>query len=405
MREIDSASNRGYDISPRSGRVPPFAYQSVDAFNAALEAKNAYQYGKNELYFRDGFPALAQIENQLAQLVGAEPGHVLLTNTGMGAIIAAIEVAHPTAGDTVLHAIKSYSKTSDYITGDLRERGVKTVNVDVGSLESIAVAVERERPKIMVFETVSNEKDMAILDVERFLALPVLREVNPLIILDNTVPTDSNLPLADLIKKTDLRVIGVESGTKSYALNQELAGILFTYDEVLLQQLQKMRRRGIGTVNPSLVDTLLGVIPPTKEQFDQENKAITRNTRDVALACSQAPGSFEKFVVSHPNLASHPQSDLANSLYPDGSSPVFFIQPTRPDITTETIVRALEKSLLAHGLIPGRDFYFAQSFEFNKIGISWDKNAGYVRIAGGLENPEQLAKVQQALQAGLAAIS
>ncbi len=387
------------------GRVPPFAYESAQAFDVALEAKNAYRYDKNELYYRDGFPALAQVEDQLAGLVGAELGHVLLTNTGMAAIVAAIEVGHPTAGDKVLHAFQSYSKTNEYITGDLRERGVKTVGVDIGSLASITAAIERERPKILVFETVSNGTEMAILDAERFLALPVLKEVNPLIILDNTIPTDSNLPLASLIKKTGLRVIGVESGTKSYALNQELAGILFTYDESLLEQLHKIRRRGIGTVNPSVVETLLGVIPPTKEQFDRENKAIARNTRDLALACSQAPGSFEKFVVLHPNLPDHPQSDLANSLYPDGCSPVFFIQPAQPNITAEIIVRSLEKSLLDHDLIPGRDFYFAQSFGFNRIGISWDKNAGCVRIAGGLENPEQLAKVQRALQAGLAAVN
>ena len=259
-------------------RSPGFAALDVETFGKVLQAKENFEYGQHEMYFRDGFPALYELESHVAMLVGADKGRVLLTNTGMSALYTAIEAASPSKGDLVVHNFQGYSQTEWLVTEKLTDRGVNHVSVDTGSLSDIEDALKKYSPKIVLFETVVNGPLMSVLDVERFLSLPVLQELDPLVILDNTFPTGSNLPLAEMLQRTDLKVIGVESATKSYALNQELGGVLFTYNEFCLQSLLK-NRRGIGTIlGPSAVETIRAVVPKTKEQFDCEHRLATQNT-------------------------------------------------------------------------------------------------------------------------------
>ncbi len=388
-----------HELTPRR---PRFSYPSMDGFNGAYDAKDRYLYSNHELYPRDGFPSLAKVEDHIAELVGIEQGHVLLTTSGMSAIVTAIEIAHPTTGDVILHGFESYSKSGEYIKEDLVERGVRPVAVSIQEFDRIEAALQKHRPKIIFFETVSNGTEMEVLDIERFLELPILHEVNPLIILDNTLPTSSHLPLAELIKESGLRIIGVESGTKSYAMNQDLAGIVYTYDEELLRELHRKRRRG-DSPSASLVATLAGVIPPTKEQFDRENRLIAHNTAQLAKAAWEAVDP-SLLLVTHHWLLNHPQQELAERLYPDGAASVFFISPMRhwdnADVSVEDTARVIVDEFISHGLEPDRDFYIAQSFGFNKTGISIVPR-GYVRIAGGLETTEQLAVVEQSLVEGL----
>lgn len=387
------------ELSPR---IPRFSYPSMDRFMEVCDAKNHYRYGQHELYPRNGFPSLAQVENHIAQLVGIEEGYALLTGSGMSAIVTAFEIAHPTAGDVILHGFESYSKSGEYIVDDLVPRGVKPVAVSIQEFDRIENALRNHRPTIVFFETVSNGAEMEVLDIQRFLALPVLHEVNPLIILDNTLPTDSHLSLAKFMKESDIRIIGVESGTKSYVMNQDLAGIIYTYNDELLQKLYRKRCRG-DSPGTSLVATLAGVIPPTKEQFDRENRTIAHNTAQLARGAWEVVDP-SKLLITHHGLPNHPQRDLAERLYPDGATPVFFISPMRHwdsiDVLVEDTAQAIVDSFMSHGLEPDKDFYIAESFGFNKTGISIVPR-GYVRIAGGLETPEQLSVVQQALVEGL----
>ena len=377
-------------------RAPPFAFASFEAYDQALKQKNGYQYDKDQLYHRDGFPALWQLEQQIAGLVGADGDHVLLTTSGMSAVTSAIELSAPTRDDVVLHSSQGYSETIGYITEDLRERGIRPKAVDAGSINNIARALQIHRPKLTVLETGTNAPEMWLLEVERFLELQVLHEVDPWIVLDNTLPTNSHLPLAELIRNSSLKILGVESATKSYALNQDLGGIVFTYHPIALEKIHKKRRRVGAAPGPSLVEKLKGVIPPDKEQFDRENRTIAYNTLQLAIACFQATGSGEKFVVSHPNLPGHPNYDYAQRRYPNGVTPVFFIQPS--DITLSE--RMIAESFEHNGIT--ENCYIAQSFGFDKTGLLYQR--GYVRVAGGLENPSQVATLQEQFSQALSSL-
>lgn len=377
-------------------RVPRFASPDVDTFQRVLEAKGGFQYGEHEMYFRDGFPALYALETHVAMLVGADRDHVLLTNTGMSALCTAVEVASPTKGDVIVHGYQGYSQTQAFVREDLYERGIQSVAVDSGSLQEIETTIRKYRPKVVLFETVVNGPVMSTLDVEGLLALPALRELNPFVILDNTFPTNASLPLADILQRTDGKVIGVESATKSYALNQEGGGVLYTYDPFCLEKLHRKRRRIGTTPGYSAVSTIQAVIPPTKEQFDREHMLATWNTLMLAKACAEVES--DRFVVLYPNLPNHPNYEFASEHFPYGAAPVFFIQPAVPFLSVIDIAKQFEQS----GVL--KDCHLAQSFCFDKTGVSFDAKGEYLRVAGGLEDSTLAQRLRDGFRQALTAI-
>lgn len=379
-------------------RRPPFEHETIASFNCALERKARNE--PDNLYPRDGSFELTNIENISAEYICMPRGKVVWFNSGMATVVACIETVSPTLGDVIIHGNQSYSRTTEYIKDDLKDRGVKNFVVDPGSIYDIQKAVERYQPKIISLETVVNGTEMAVLDLNKFLELPILREVDPLIILDNTLPTSSNLHLASFMEKhRDLKIIGVESATKFYALNHELGGFAFSYNDQLLERLFKKRvTRGV-TPGPSAVETITKVIPPTKEEFDKANKLITSNTHRLAEAFEKASETSGSFLASYPNLPDHPNYQLANAICPNGISPVLFLIPTNPDQLSHIEIAKViwEKILKGRG-------HLAPSFGFGRTGISYDPKASYVRIAGGMESPEEIAELSKDIKDILSAI-
>jgi cystathionine beta-lyase/cystathionine gamma-synthase len=253
-----------------------------------------------------------------------------------------------------------------------------------------------DRIKVIFLETIGNGPRVPVLDLKRFLKLEILQELNCLIILDNTLPTNSVLPLASYLKTTSLKVIGLESATKFYLLNQDLGGFFFTYDNELLQNLLKKRKRIGATPGPSLIKTFSALLPKSKEQFDKENKLIMRNTRLLAEACEETNNAGKLFTVGHPNLKNYSGYDYAQKNYPDGSIPVFFITTAGNSFGAEELFYRLEEK----GAF--EDMIFTESFGFKKTAVSYcTRYGGYIRVAGGMESPRQIKKLANCLQSAL----
>lgn len=389
-----SSANLARSVSLRE---PTFAHPSVESFERSLVAKDANNYrGETGLYPRNGSAGLAELEDQFSYLSGVDKDRLIATNSGMSAVVTAIEIASPTAGDRVVVGSQGYLQTLSYVKEDLRDRGVEASLVNYGSHEYLEEAIQTDSPpKLAIIETINNGPLMWVVDVERLLSLPAIQEGQTQLILDNTLPTDSHIPLGRMLKEyqaqyPDAKVTVVESATKSYAFNQELGGMAYTYNDELLQAMRKKRRR-IGTVmNQSVVETIERVIPPTKEQFDRENRIITRNTLELAKAASRAKGVGDIFTVTHPNLPDHDGYEYASEHYPDGATPVFYINRAWwSNITPRDIALALENA----GFFVVEEAYLAESFAFDKMGVSYTDF--YVRIAGGLEGEEKIAEQQE----------
>ncbi|RJQ36566.1 hypothetical protein C4559_04850 [Candidatus Microgenomates bacterium] len=371
-------------------RSASFKYRTISEFSAALADKDAFG-GKYELYPRDGSPALTRLEEHVAELVDAKEGGVLLFNSGMSAVVTAIELASPKEGEAVIHGDQEYSQVRGYINQDLKtERGVRSIEVDQGSLKEVDYRIKAFKPKLVLLETAANGTRMAFLDVKRFLALKSLREANPLIILDNTLPTNSNYPLASFMRENPgLRIIGVESGTKFYALNQELAGIAFTYNPEVFEQLQRKRRKIGSILGPSATEKIQSVIPPSKSEFDRANRLIAKNTYALAKVCLEAEKVNGKFNTGYPNLPNNPNKDVVNTYSPNGISPVLFIESW--EVKPAEINRALWEDPVIR-----ENADLAQSFGLSRTSLSYNPDYRYVRVAGGMESPDQIAELQEA---------
>ncbi|MBI2074586.1 MAG: PLP-dependent transferase [Candidatus Levybacteria bacterium] len=374
--------------------VPPFS--SIEAARCALEAKRT---GKPEnLYFRDGTLALARLEAHVGTLMGVEGKDVVLYNTGMSAVVDALEIAGPSRDTVTLYPEQFYSQIGRYVENVLRDqRGARVAMVDTGSPTSVSSAIRRMNPDIVFFETVTNGQDMPVLDTEELFAEVAALEKKPLIILDNTLATPTGLPLAKRIKDLPFPVIVVESGTKFYALNQDIFGIATTNNQDILAKLRG-RRQMIGSLTPpSTVRTVEQVILPTKEEFDRRNKVIFRNTLALAKACAEVGEETGKFAVFHPNLPSHPNFKLAQRLFPDGASPVFYIQSMGfNDEDQYAMAQALWDNPTVRELCE-----LGQSFGFPKTRIWFDPSYSAVRVSGGLETPEQMEILTTAFKEGL----
>lgn len=375
-------------------RVPSFP--DIEAVKAAQKAKRE-QTGAQDLYPRDGNNCLFQLERQVAQVLRVDPNHLLLYNTGMSATVDALEVRRPKVGTEILLGYQQYSQTRNYISEDLQNRGAKIHYVDAGSLQDIEQVVARIRPGIVFFETVANGPEMAVLDVERFLKLPVLAEVDPLIILDNTLPSSTALLLGEVPALAKRKVIVVESGTKYIGLNSEMCGILYTYDEEILRELKRRRQRTGSLLSSSAVETIREIMPKTAEEYDFRNRQVFNNTLRLARACFAAQEGLDDFVVSHPNLPTHTNFEYANQVSPDGISPVFFILPT--SATPEGQYKIAGR--LWNHLVISRMCELGQSFGFDHTRIWPDDNSPALRISGGIYAQKEQAELERAFYEAL----
>lgn len=400
----------------------PFAFPTVDAFVEGQEEKYRSQYRESSTYWRNGFPNLNKTERQIAELVGATREHVLLTTAGMSALVLATELTAPTKGDAIVYPSDSYKTSQVYYRALLPQREVYTIPANPGSTEDIEEKLKRAyeaaqnkggKVKAIVMETLVNSPKMPVLDLEKFFRLPILQELkNTTIILDNSLATNSILPLASILRDyPDLKVIIVESATKSYLLNRDNGGIIVTSNSELAHALN-MYRKTYGVVpGPSLIKTMEGVILPSPEQFDWENRTIARNTLTVAKACSKAQGAGITFDVNHPGLNHHPQHDLARKISPDGAIvPVGYIVPRAEGLTAEHIAKIMEqKGLIGlSGNGERRDVEISESWGFKTTSISLTlpdtSTSNYVRFAGGLEETEKAQEVAYRFQDALSSL-
>jgi cystathionine beta-lyase/cystathionine gamma-synthase len=366
-------SQTSYSSSVRS-------FESVSELREGLDAKA--QFEAVDLYPRDGSLLLGEVEAGVAQLTGVERDEALVYASGMAAVTDAIDVALHNSADSdtlpiVACASETYSQTKRYIENFLRNKRARILYFDSGDTEEVGRIIRDRQPDVIVAETVSNYVNVPVLDTVFLLEQVNDQEKAPTIVLDNTLPLSTAEPLGERLRPND-NVIVVESGTKSYSFNVELLGIAYTKNTQLLDYLRRYRRTR-GTL-PGLqsLDLVSGILPTSREQFDDRNSRLFRNTGDIALQLAFHNGDNSDYVISHPCLPSHANHELYKNRYPDDAAPVFYIQSWKLD------QYSVAERLWSH---PGvrEQAKLGQSFGFDHTRIVADENVGAVRIAGGAD--------------------
>lgn len=204
------------------------------------------------------------------------------------------------------------------------------------------------------------------------------REEPMSIILDNTLPTPSGLPLGKKIKESQAPIMAVESGTKFYAHDKGTIGVAYSNSPEKILELKLLRMRS-GTYLPGAVEKTLPEFQ--KEKFEVRNKTILKNTKSLAETISRLKGRIGIKAVSHPNLPEHPNYEYASQNFSEGASALFYVLC---EDSLET-ARVLAEKL-------GDQIEFGGSFGFEKTRFL-PLPGGILRIAGGNESPEELEKI------------
>jgi len=209
------------------------------------------------------------------------------------------------------------------------------------------------------------------------------RETPMALILDNTLATPTGLDLAEKIKKTEAPVIGVESGTKFYALDLTTAGLVYSNSPDKMAEL-KVRRAVTGSYLPPEAEALLP--ERTKQEFDIRNTRTLANTMSLAQSFSKIIGKMGIRAVSHPNLPSHPNYERASQTMPDGATAIFYLECENAwETATE-----LEKKL-------GDRIEYGGSFGHAKTRfLPLDDHV--FRIAGGAESAEEIEEIKKIIE-------
>jgi O-succinylhomoserine sulfhydrylase len=347
-------------------RVPTFA--DIDSLRHGLALKGAL--GAPDLYPRDGFAELVRTEERIASLARTRPGQLLLFTTGMAAVGAAVEAAVALAErETPLIACPP-SMYSQIVALLQQLHGTKLLYFKPGSRESVESVLDKQ-PDVLIAETVGNEPGVPVIDVEHLLRSAAGSPT--VLLLDNTLPLPTACPLAEILSPQD-RALAIESGTKSYALNQELCGFVYGPNEELLDVVR--RRRPTNGTMPGVgsVELIGSLLPAGREIFDARNRAVFRSTARLAHYLHEAEQRGADFRVFHPALPGHPNHELAMARLTDGGSPVLYL------LCEDQF--ALAEQLWADPAVR-EHADLGQSFAFDRTRILPDYAFPAVRVSGG----------------------
>jgi cystathionine beta-lyase/cystathionine gamma-synthase len=356
--------------------VPSF--ESNEALRQAMDDKA--QFVNSDLYYRDGSYALGDIEKKLAELSGFAEGEVLAYNSGMSATAAAIDcgLAHAEREKPLLAcAGESYSQTKRYIENFVRGQRADVIVFDSGDIDSIKGVLNR-RPDVLFTETISNYMNMRVLDVSWLLG--ALREApETTAILDNTLPLSTAMPVAEELEEGD-QVVVVESGTKSYTLNEELLGLASTKNRDKFDWLQRYRRTRGDLPGNHAQSFIADRLPRSRAEFDERNLRLFRSTGQVAFALAQRAAEVgdDQFIIEHPSLSGHDNAALYAEQYNGGGAPLLYITATQSD------QHALFDKLLSNPVVE-EHVRRGQSFGFDEARVIYDEFQPAIRISGGAE--------------------
>ncbi len=362
---------------------------------------NKREHKPTYVYPRDGTYDLVRLESGIGKLIGLAQDKIVAYSSGMQALTAVVEAASPTKGTVILHSQDEYARTRKFLKG-LAKRGAQSIEVDTTSMDNLREKIVKHRPEIIVLETIANGPNMPVIDIDALFSIKALREISPLIILDNTLPTPTLIPPRVLIEREGFRVAVVESGMKAYSRNTESFGILYSSDQKLLWDLREDRitRGGMSSVFQQKALNL--AMPDSKGDFDSRNRTIMRNSLELAKGCYEAQEDGDVFTVWHPNLENHPNSVYANIHFPDGAAPLFYIQASDPfkmskrGKTQDEIAEALNR-------IPSikENCVLGHSFGLNQTRILPDLEGPFVRISAGIEDDEKIKNLRTSFKEAL----
>jgi cystathionine beta-lyase/cystathionine gamma-synthase len=192
MHRSDAASARGFttravhagERAPRPDYIPTatpiylstsFSYESTDDLDAIFGNER-----EGYVYTRYGNPTTEAFEQAVATLEGTD--EAVAFASGMAAVHAAI-LNEVQTGNHIVAARDVYGATYAVLTNLFTTLGVKTTFVDMLDLEAFAKTVAEVKPRVVIFETISNPL-MRVADITAIVEIAHRHKAR--VVCDNT---------------------------------------------------------------------------------------------------------------------------------------------------------------------------------------------------------------------------
>jgi cystathionine beta-lyase/cystathionine gamma-synthase len=275
-----------------------FAYddmQIVDEIFAATREGYAYT--------RYGNPTNTAMEAAVAALEGTEAA--IGFGSGMAALHGAFMGTGISAGDSVIASRECYGATTTLLQGYFARLGVRTTFVDILDLAAVEEAIQRERPRFVTFETVSNP----LLHVADGPAIvEIAHRAGALVVVDNTFTTPVLMRPAQW--GTDMVV---HSSTKYLGGHGDVTAGVVATTAALRHQMYEVNKAIGGILGPFEAWLVLRGLKTLSLRVERQCASAAK----VAEWLGTHPAVAH---VNYPGLADHPQHALMERLSLTGQS-------------------------------------------------------------------------------------
>lgn len=240
FRRLASRAVHSGERPPRPDFIPtatPIYATSSYSYEDAASLDPIFGHERDGfVYSRYGNPTTQALETVLADLEGGEDA--VLCATGMAAIHAAVTLDLQT-GDHIVAGEDLYGATYALLTDLLPRYGITATLLDMRDLDAVRAACAMHKPKVVLFETVSNP----LIRVADVAAIAAIGQVHgAVVVVDNTFPTPVGCnPLAlgaDVV---------VHSTTKYLAGHGDASGGAIITTRERAQRI-RMQQRTLGAV-------------------------------------------------------------------------------------------------------------------------------------------------------------
>jgi cystathionine gamma-synthase/methionine-gamma-lyase len=399
----NQAADREWDLSTRAvhtGERPPrpeftpvttpiypsaaYLYDDLEMMDSALAGVEG-----RYVYTRYGNPTVTALEAVVADLEGM--AGAIAFSSGMAALQAAI-VTTLSPGDAVVASKDLYGQTISLLSDYVQPWGCPVHFVDLSDLESVAEVVEREKPKLVIGETISNPL-VKVLDVPALVQLA--KSVRATVLIDSTFAP----PVLYQSAKDGAHLV-VHSLTKYFNGHGDTTGGIVATSRMRRDQLSGYAKHAGGILGPFEAWLILRGTKTLSVRFERQ----CRNALRIARGLAEHPGVGQ---VYYPGLASHPSHEIAVRLFQDRGFGAM-IGFTIKDAGREEIFRYLKSLKLivpatSLGDVYSLSLYPAMSShrtmpEEQRVaaGIGDD----FVRLSVGIEDADDLlADLDQAIRA------
>jgi cystathionine gamma-synthase len=368
---------------------PPLYQAAAYRFKTLDEVEAVYDSSMpGIIYGRYGGPNGAQFADAIATLEGAELA--VAAASGMAAIDAALTTNVP-HGASIVATRDIYGGTFDLLKHEYGAGRANVVYVDTTNLEQTAAALEQLKPRVLYTEALTNP----LVHVPNLPELAKLAHLhNALLVVDATFA--SPVLIQPILHGTD---IVIHSVTKYIGGHGDVgAGVLAGRADLIGRAQSYLIRTGATIPHFESWLALRG-LRTLALRMAQHSK----NANAIAAFLAAQPDVLR---VHHPSQPSHPQHDLANTLYPHGFGGMLSFDIAGGRDAVDLFLRGLKRIEMVHSLgeIGTTISYSAVSSHRNvpadvraELGVT----DGTLRISAGIEHADDIIADLKGAFAGL----